>query len=228
MRRWRRAGWAMVLCSLLTLAVIATVAGSRLVVAPLEARSRALTAAEIRAHAQEARAIIVLGAGRVENAPEYAGLDIPSLRAMQRLRYGAHLHRQTGLPILISGGSPSGHGESEAALMARLLKDDFNINVRWLEEKSVDTAGNARHTAGVLHSAGIHRALLVTDALHMPRARMMFSLEGFEVIAAPTLFFGHERLGPNDFLPGGEGLALTHAALREWLGIAWYRLRSAR
>ncbi len=212
---------------MLTLALISTVAGSRLVVAPLEAQFRALTPAEIQGHAQKARAIVVLGAGRIGNAPEYAIQDIPSLRALQRLRYAARLQQQTRLPILISGGSPSGRGESEAALMSRVLKEDFKTPVFWLEDSSVDTAGNARHSARVLHAAGIRQVLLVTDALHMPRARMMFSIEGFEVIAAPTLFFSHEPLGPNDFLPGGEGLALTHAALREWLGIAWYQMRLA-
>ena len=50
-----------------------------------------------------AQAIVVLGGGRYPVAPEYGG-DTVSSSTLVRLRYAAHLHRQTGLPILVSGG----------------------------------------------------------------------------------------------------------------------------
>ena len=53
---------------------------------------------------------------------------------------------------------------------------------------------------------GISRILLVTDAMHMPRAKMVFSKAGLDVIAAPTMFFGFESIGPFDFLTSAEGL----------------------
>ena len=52
------------------------------------------------------QAIIVLGSGRNLNVPEYAGGESTSLAGIERLRYAALLHRATGLPILVTGGSP--------------------------------------------------------------------------------------------------------------------------
>ena len=54
--------------------------------------------------AQRAGAIVVLGGGRYDEAPEY-GDDTISLAGLRRVRYAAVLQRRTGLPVLVSGGS---------------------------------------------------------------------------------------------------------------------------
>lgn len=220
-KRWPRAGLALGAASLAVLLVLSTKAGAQLLVRPLENLTAPLTPVAARG----AEAIVVLGGGRVGNAPEYAGRDSPSLHTLARLRYAAMLQRRTGLPVLVSGGRPDGAPESEAALMARSLRDDFAIPVRWLEQDSDNTAENARFSAQQLQRAGIGRVLLVTDAMHMPRSQAIFARTGFDVIAAPTLFFGHERWSAGDFLPGGEGFQRSHYALHEWIGLLWYRLR---
>ena len=45
--------------------------------------------------------------------------------------------------------------------MAGILKNEFGIAVRWREEQSQDTAGNARQSAEILRSAGIGRIVLL-------------------------------------------------------------------
>ena len=109
-----------------------------------------------------------------------SGRDLVGPVTLMRLRAAARLHRETGLPVLVSGGAPDGPGESEARLMARSLKEDFGITARWLEEQSTNTAGNAILSAPLLHEANVRRILLVTDAVHMPRARWAFERVGLE------------------------------------------------
>ena len=50
-----------------------------------------------------AGAIVILSGGVYVNALEY-GSDTVTALTLERLRYGARLHRQTGLPVLVTGG----------------------------------------------------------------------------------------------------------------------------
>ena len=73
------------------------------------------------------------------------------------------------------------------------------------------------------------RALLVTSAWHMRRARLMFEkyAPGLEVVPAPgdfeitTNFAEGFRL--KEFLPGGGALAMNESCLHEWIGYWGYR-----
>ena len=94
----------------------------------------------------------------------------------------ARLHRETGLPVLASGG------DGEAVAIKKHLKDDFHVPVRWTEGDSLNTEQNALFTAKILAQENIQTIILVTHALHMRRARRMFEGWGLEVIPAPTDF----------------------------------------
>lgn len=219
--RWPRLGMAVSVLALLVLTVCSTRFGAGLFVAPLEKQNPPLQLND----AGEAQAIVVLGGGRLTNAPEYAGQDIPSSASLQRLRYAAHLYRSTHLPVLVSGGRPDGGYTSEASVMAHVLQEDFSVPVRWLEPASNNTAENAQLSARMLRAAGVKRILLVTDAIHMQRAKWIFMQTGLEVVAAPTIFISRAHTTPADFLPSSQGLQLSAYALHEWLGLAWYRWR---
>lgn len=218
---WPRLGLSLCVFSLLALLVFSTVAGARLLVAPLESQVPVLTAAA----RNEAQAIVVLGGGRHKEAAEYAHLDSPGTATLARLRYAAFLQRQTGLPILVTGGAPDGGEESEAAVMARVLRKELHVPVKWLEEASINSAQNASFSTGILRQAGIERILLVTDALHMVRAQRVFAQQGLQVDAAPTTFHSHAANEPQDYIPGARGFSLSHYAVHEWVGLLWYRLR---
>lgn len=226
-RRRPRAGRIVAGTGLALLAVLSTTGGARLLVAPLERMTVPLQAPE-RAGAQ---AIVVLAAGRVRRAPEYDGRDIPDYIALARLRYGAHLQRKTGLPILVSGGSGApdalDRGYSEADGMAAALREDFGVPVKWMENRSRDTAENAAFSAAILRAEGVRRVLLVTDAMHMPRARAVFERAGLDVVSAPTMFFSNQPLSIHAWIPSAEGMRRSWYAMYELIGIAWYRLRAA-
>lgn len=221
MRRRRRLGQFIVALAGLLLVGLATPAGSHWLAEPLERRS--LPLADVAR--SDAQAIVVLGGGRRYYAPEDGGRHQPSAASLVRLRHAARLYRQTRLPLLVSGGAPDGHGESEAETMARSLKEDFDVPVRWIEASSDNTAQNALHAALVLEKHGIKRILLVTDALHMPRADATFHGAGFDVVPAPTGFIARRPLDAASFIPSAAALRDSHYALHEWIGMLWYRLR---
>lgn len=171
-----------------------------------------------------AQAIVVLGAGKRRNAPEYGGETVNRL-ALERLRYTARLARTTGLPVLVSGGAPTGN-VPEAALMQTALEEDFRVPVRWVENASLDTQQNAQFSAVLLGAAGVHRILLVTHAAHMPRAQAAFEDAGLQVIPAPTAWLGGTGAGDQVLgeLPGPSSAYAGWYAVHEWLGLLVYRL----
>jgi len=174
---------------------------------------------------QEAQAIVVLGGGRRERAYEY-GSDTVNRFAMERLRYAAHLHRKSGLPILVTGGVVyEDDRESEAVLMARFL-EELGVMTRWQEDRSRTTLENAQYSVPVLKNEGISRILLVTHGVHMPRSVWSFESQGMEVVAAPTVFHTYgARGGAKDYIPQSGTLYGFTQILHEWLGLTWYRLK---
>jgi uncharacterized SAM-binding protein YcdF (DUF218 family) len=220
-KRWPRLGAVLCLGSLALLLAASTSAGARLLEAPLEDMAPPLKLADSR----DAGAIVILGGGRERLAPEYDDEDQPSRATLARLRYGAFLYRQTGLPLLTTGGTPDGSGKSEAAVMAEVMREDFATPVKWKEQGSDNTAQNAQNSAVLLKDAGVRRVLLVTDAMHMARATMVFRMSGLDVVPAPTGFRTTAPLGAIDFVPNADALSSTHYALHEWIGIGWYWLR---
>ncbi len=179
----------------------------------------------VNARAQPADAIVVLGGGTYFRAPEY-GADTVSAATLVRLRYAAKLQRETGKPILVTGGKPLGNDLSEAQQMKSVLEQEFNVTVRWVEDASDNTLKNARYSHQLLQQAGIKRIYLVTHAWHIPRAARAFQAAGFEVVPAPTGFTTRYRTDLLSFLPRAEGLRDSRIFLQELIGLLWYRLKS--
>lgn len=183
---------------------------------------RTLESAPVSASELEtAQAIVVLGSGRNRNAPEY-GADTVSLETLARLRYAARLHRQTGLPLLVTGGKPDGGSLSEAETMRSVLTTEFGVPVRWMETESIDTRQNAMLSSRLLQTDGIHRIALVSHGWHLPRAVRSFEAMGLNVIPAPTVLSDQPPIPP-DYLP--QRYTESRHAIREWLGLIWYRMR---
>jgi uncharacterized SAM-binding protein YcdF (DUF218 family) len=217
LRRWPRFGKSLAWSGLALLWLLATPAVTK----PMLAAIEDVPPLDI-ARMKDAQAIVVLGGGSYFAAPEYGG-DTISSGSLVRIRYAARLQRETGLPLLVSGGAPLG-GVPEGRSMQAALEKEFGVKVRWVEDASADTRDNARNSAPLLREAGVKRVLLVTHAWHMRRAQEAFAIEQLEVVAAPT---GYEAQGPLttlDFLPGPGGLWAGRIALNEWLGRLVQRL----
>jgi uncharacterized SAM-binding protein YcdF (DUF218 family) len=184
----------------------------------------ALTAEQAK-HAG-AGAIVVLSGGRYKDAPEYGG-DTVEEGTLVRLRYGAYLHRVTGLPILVTGGygGLDRDGDSLAQVMAATLKDDYDITDVWLEGESRTTGENAMFSKKVLDEKGVKKVLLVTHAWHMPRSVAIFKQAGVDVVPAPTMFLLEHDIGVLKYFPSPGSLDASYYALHELVGRAWYAIR---
>jgi uncharacterized SAM-binding protein YcdF (DUF218 family) len=174
--------------------------------------------------ASDAQAIVILGAGKYLNAPEYFGDTIRG-HALERVRYGAFLHRRTGKPILVSGGDPRRSGSTEAELMRAVLETELGVSVTWSEGASDNTFESAQNSWSVLSQEGIEAIYLVTHANHMARAQGVFEQAGFQVTPAPTIFLGSRDLRVLDFLPRANAMTASTRALKELIGRAWYAIR---
>ncbi|AOF82002.1 hypothetical protein BSY238_1326 [Methyloversatilis sp. RAC08] len=216
-RRHPRTGAALAWSGLIALWLLATPVVSGWL-------ERSTYATDAVADLSEAQAIVILGAGSTDNLVDYDGQTVNGF-ALERLRAGARLARQTGLPVLVSGGVVW-QGKPEADMMADALQEQ-NVPVRWIESASRDTGDNAALSAAALGSDGITRVALVTHAFHMRRAMEHFRRAGLTPLAAPTLIRREGGVTAGDLVPTMRALSQSWVALHEWLGWIAMNLRVA-
>lgn len=220
-RRHRLLGSVLLLCSLGSLYGLSLPVTKTLLYESLEIHP-ALKLSQIeKMSGQTGVAIVVLGGGRMGFAPEYLENDTPKPSVLSRVRYGARLQQQTGLPIALTGGSVFDYPLSEAEMMQQVLQE-FGGKADWLESESKTTWQNAAFLKEMLQAADYQHVVLVTEAFHMRRSVYCFEQMGFTVTPAPTLF-RHHTMPSLNYLPDATSLALNKAALKEWLGMLWYR-----
>lgn len=220
----RNTGVALIAASLLALYALSTPAIAYYLIGTLQSRAPPITEERWTEHRPDA--IVVLGGGRYTDPPEYEG-DVVGAATLVRVRYAAFLHRRFGTPILVTGGPADLDSVPEADLMQAALEGPFAVPVRWTEPASGTTWENALESDGLLAREGIVRVAIVTQAWHMPRALWSFRAVGMAPLAAPT---GFEKPDPRDhgaasLLPRHSAFQLSALALREHLGLLWYRMR---
>ena len=220
-------GRILVLLATVALYLLSTPAVVDLLATPLESVPAA-GAAELRD--SRAQAILIFLAGASRNNPELDGEDGLGLLSLQRMDYGLALHRQTRLPLILSGGSVDDTSTPVARLAADWLTQRTGIKPLAIEQQSRDTRGNAFLSAELLQTLGIDRVLLVTHAAHMPRALLNARAAGLDVVPAP---FGFEHTPAElrepgeirDWLPQPRMLGRSYLVLHEMLGLIWYGLK---
>lgn len=182
---------------------------------------------------RDIEAIVVLAgdASRRGGLRSRAELNEASWR---RLWYGVELYDelQGGVPIFFIGESDDelARGLDGASLVAK-------VNNRWgipNEHFLVDQTPGNTYTSGLVVQKILdekfpgkikHKIVLVTSAWHMPRAAAVFKKLRFEVIIKPCDWHvGSLNLSPWSFFPNQEALSALTLALREWLGIAAYKI----
>lgn len=178
-----------------------------------------------------AQAIVVLGGGRSLVYAEDGRTVIaahPGAFTLERVRAAAMLAKSTGLPLLITAGNPDERLPTEAAVMKKTLEEEFGIPVRWIEDRSRNTAENARFSARILSPLGVRRIILVTSGFHLRRALLEFQAAGFEPLAAPAPPVGARgEFEWRDLLPNAQTLMRSHYALHELVGSGYAAWRAA-
>ncbi|HRC72165.1 MAG TPA: YdcF family protein [Candidatus Competibacter sp.] len=217
-RNRRRTGGVLLAIALGWLWLWSTPAFSDWVRATLEQRYPPIPVEELPV----ADAIVVLGGGmEAAKPPERLYPDLNA--AADRIWHTARLFRAGKAPlILVSGGNLpwSGVDRTEAEVMAELLQElGVPKAAIALETRSRTTQENRDNALPVLRGLGARRILLVTSALHMPRALALFAVTDLAVLPAPTDFEVHRRTwNLLRWLPDAQALADSSRAFKEYLG----------
>jgi uncharacterized SAM-binding protein YcdF (DUF218 family) len=170
-----------------------------------------------------ADAIVVLGGGS-----NYAWLDRPDVDPAKlrssRLAAGARAwHAGKASKVILSGGGVG--NTTEARRMADAIQRlGVPQDALLLEERSHDTRDNARFSTALLEAGhGGRHVLLVTSALHMPRATLLFTQAGAEVTPVPVPE-GRPAVGLRErWLPSRRALWRSGRAFKEFAALtaAW-------
>lgn len=211
-KKHHKAGRTLTALSLATLLILSLPITGNTLMRSLE-QNPPITQAQLK----DIQAIVILGGGKNNDAPEYGGIDTVNKWTLERLRYGAYLQQQTGKPILVTGGAPYG-GQPEAEAMAETLKEDFQTKTIWIENRSNDTAENAVYTVKMLKEHGITKIALISQAWHLPRAVQPFEQQGITVYPAPTGFTREDTEPITQWLPNASALDKSSMTLKELLG----------
>ena len=134
----------------------------------------------LRNEARPADAIVVLGAA------QYQGKPSPVLQA--RLDHAIALYRDSIAPALIlTGGVGVGDTLSEAEVGRRYAMKAGVPRARILiEQAGISTEQSMRTVARLMHSRGMHSAVMVSDPFHMLRLRILARRLGIEAYSSPT------------------------------------------
>jgi uncharacterized SAM-binding protein YcdF (DUF218 family) len=150
--------------------------------------------------------------------------DLKALQVLGIIALGGDFDRLTVLADLgkrfpEAGLIFAGPGAPESAVRDEFSKAGGDLGRLSVEMESRSTAENASNVVpmlGVLHG-GVY--LLVTSALHMPRAMGAFQAMGVPVVAYPI-----DACSNSEFRAGPPALYMTNKVLKEWAGLLAYRL----
>lgn len=172
--------------------------------------------------------IVLGGAFETEVTTTRGGIELNQAadRFTEALRL-AQGHPEARIVISGGDGSLSGAYEGDAAAAQRFfttfgIPDDRLV----LERTSRTTFENVANMRTLIGENGLDGCLLITSAFHMPRAVGLFREQGIAVQPWPTDYRTRGTLtGPwFDFTQPTLNAQQTATAVREWIGLAAYRL----
>jgi uncharacterized SAM-binding protein YcdF (DUF218 family) len=187
--------------------------------------SKVVSEAEIQAF--KPQVILVPLSDRNIRAPEYSGQTVAP-DSLERLRYAAHLHRRTGLPVLLSGRQTAQPGQSSTDLGRLVLEQEFQLSAAAVETANSAGDYHGRLSTPLVAQLGGRRVLLATQAWHMRRMSDRLRAEGLAVLQAPTVITLpiNDARDPKLWIPRLWALALSQRGMQERVSEFWHRLTS--
>ncbi len=189
----------------------------------LEQRYPYETAAEL----PTAPAMVVLGGNTLGGRRNWFE-PYNSRTAILRTDTASLLYEAGRAPLIIVSGAALDGRRSEASVMASALERRGVPPSAIIEENhSLTTHQNAVYSAQILKALGISRFLLVTSALHMPRAMASFQKQGLMPIAAasPPQIVVPDEPDFSFWVPDLRTLDASRSILKEYLGMLAYWAR---
>jgi len=186
-----------------------------------------------------AEVIVLLGGGTEPGDPPRPMAEVTA--AGDRVLYAAKLYHQGAAPIILASGGnvefTSDRNSTPADEMTELLilmgvpQDAIRQ-----QPDSQNTYEDALYSVELLAEYEVDEVILVTSAMHMPRAIALFEKQGITVIPAPTDFTITEHNWHSTFsptfgegviylLPNASALNLTTNVIKEYIGLVVYSLR---
>ena len=175
----------------------------------------------------QADGIIVLG-GAVDEEVSTARGQVKLTESGDRLTAGVLLARRyPAARVLLTGGSgrfiPVGMSEAEV-MQKFFVAEGIDPGRITLETRSRTTYENAVFSAEVAQPRSGEAWILVTSAVHMPRAVGCFRHANWNVIPYPVDYRTTGRARVVSALLLADELVLVTGAAREWIGLVAYRI----
>jgi uncharacterized SAM-binding protein YcdF (DUF218 family) len=172
-------------------------------------------------------ALVVLS-GTMSPGPD--GRPVLATDSLVRTMYAAQLQQQLHPGWIVASGGPTtrvpGGGAIAAAMRDLLVQLGCPAERILVEGESQTTYENAVFTARLLETKHVRQVVLVTEAIHMPRALGVFRAAGLDVTPAPCCAVAQRAPALQDALVPDPWSALTvQRVAHEWIGRAWYRWR---
>lgn len=176
---------------------------------------------------EEVAGIVVLG-GAIEPAMSRRRGEVAlNANAERVFAFVALARRYPDTPLIYTGGTgnPFDQSDREADIAPRLFRELGLDPARIaFERESRNTHENALLSRDLAGDAMGGQWILITSARHMPRAVGSFRAAGWRVIPYPVDYLTGPELPLWNRLDLVAGAASLREALREWLGLAGYRL----
>ena len=174
-------------------------------------------------------AIVLLGGGGERVGGAERALSLMSRAEASRVLEAARVYALVSPDWIITSGGPdpSEPLEAPSAIVMRDALVGLGVpaaRIR-IESTSRTTREEAVLIAPALHSLGARRAIVVTSAIHMPRAFGAFRAVGVDAIAAPAPDPDASAPWRQRWLPAERGLRYSAELAHEFVGLAYYRVR---
>jgi len=178
-------------------------------------------------HIPRAGAIVVLGGGIEPATPPQRTANLTY--AADRIRFGAALYRAGKAPLVITTGRrPYANAGPTAAQAAAGFLEELGVpkDAIVAAGDSADTHEDAIVVQGALARHDVHKILLVTSALHMPRAYAVFRKADIDAVPVVTDIEVTNVTPDNIYrwLPDARAFYGSNRAWHEYVGLLYYRL----
>lgn len=211
------------LFSVIWIFVVTTPFIPNILVKNLENRYEVLTASSLN-NISKHKNILILGGGH-RNDLRFPANDKLSYSALSRLVEGIRIKNLVPGSTLITSGTEKKGDLSQAEVLAQtaVLMGVDSLQIAMQKNPTTTREEASEYKKNHNDSAEL---VLVTSAIHMPRAMYLFRKAGLQPIAAPTdhLIKRSNHADPWSWVPASTNIYKWESSIHEYVGLFWAKL----